>query len=92
MQNSFDFLNTGQLPTHGLLYTWKEDSRPFFSKSEPAGILINDNNIICTSLKDEHFHFMLKGVVPKLSLPYCFEIQNLNYHKLVNLEGKDFSF
>ena len=42
---------------HGLLHTWTEDSGLFFFKSEPAGILKNGANIICTSLKDERFLF-----------------------------------
>ena len=50
----------------GLLYTRTEDSGPFFSKSEPAGILKNGSNIICTSLKNKHFLFYARGCGTKI--------------------------
>ena len=51
---------------HGLLYTRTEDSRPFFSKSEPAGISKNGSNIICKSLKSKHFLFYAQGCGAKI--------------------------
>ena len=44
----------------------------FFSKSEAGKISKNGSNIICTSLKNNLF--LSKGLAPKLSLPYPFEI------------------
>ena len=38
------------------------------------------------------FCFMHKGVAQNLSLPYPFEIQNVNACKLVNLIARDLSF
>ena len=58
--------------SHGLLYTRTEDSRPFFSKSEPAGISKNGRNIICTSLKNKHFLFYAQecGAKFKPAIPF----------------------
>ena len=70
------FLETWVL-IHGLLYTRTEDSRPFFSKSEPAGISKNGSNIICKSLKSKHFLFYAQGCGAKIkpAIPFW----NINF-------------
>ena len=57
--------------TNGLLYTWTEDSRLFYLKSERVGILKNGSNIICTSLKNEDFLFYARvcGTKIKPAMP-----------------------
>ena len=47
--------------SQGLLFTWKEESEPFDSKSEPVGILRNGSSIICTSLENKLFLFYAQG-------------------------------
>ena len=88
----FQFTLILAFKSQGLLFTWKEESEPFDSKSEPVGILKNGSNIICTSLESKLFCFMHKGVAQKLSLPCPLENQILNGHKSANFKAGDFSF